>query len=535
MTGNAALLAGLGVVAIGFGLLFAVLALVQPFTDPLWITGNLAAGIALLGAALFMSRDVLGKRLRSGGGRRAGKFGTSAVLGAALAILILGFLGFLAERHHKRFDVSEAGVNTLADQTLALLDGLEQDVTITAFFGELESPSLASALDAYRYESDRVSVRYVDPNDDPMLVETLGITPEELSRGVLHVALASGESRTISQFSSERFEPEITSALIKLVKSSDARIYFLTGHNERRIEAEPGGQGGFAATPDSFGRAAEALVDEAFAVEPLLLLNQAEVPGDATAVVVAGPTRPLLENEIGALRRYVEGGGGLLVAIDPRAQTNLYELLESWGVVLGDDVIVDRAMAVYDQATTPIAQQYDGEHPITAPMRAPTIFPMVRSVLLLPSVEDVYSLLAFTGPDSWAERDLDGWRETGRAEYDDRDLLGPVPIAAAGSPGAEQAGASGGRLVVFGDSDFATNQFLDTSQNRDLFLNAVNWLAGDEGQITIRPNVARFSDLQMSQADFVAIQSLSLLVLPEAIAVIGVLTWWLRRKAPGAS
>lgn len=535
MTGHAALLAGLGVVAIAFGLLFAVLALVQPFTDPLWITGNLAAGIALLGAALFMSRDSLGKRLRSGGGRRAGKFGTSAVLSAVLGILILGFLGFLAERYHKRFDVSEAGVNTLAEQTLALLDGLEQDVTITAFFGELESPALASVLDAYVYESDRVKVRYVDPNDDPMLVETLGITPEELSRGVLHLALESGETRALSEFSSERFEPEITSALIKLVKTTDAKIYFLTGHNERRIDAAPGEQGEFASSPDSFGRAAKSLVDEAFAVEALLLLNQSDVPADATAVVVAGPTRPLLENEIEALRRYVDGGGGLFIAIDPRAQTNLYELVESWGVLLGDDVVVDRAMAVYDQATTPIAQQYDGEHPITAPMRAPTIFPMVRSVELDASVEDVYSLLAFTGPDSWAERDLEGWRTTGRAEYGDLDLLGPVPIAVAGSPSASEGAGPGGRIVVFGDSDFATNQFLDTSENRDLFLNSVNWLAGDSGQITIRPNVAKYSELQMAQSDFVAIQALSLLVLPEAIAVIGVLTWWLRRKAPGVS
>ena len=72
MTGTAALLAGLGVVAIGFGILSALMALLSPFTDPLWIFGNLVVGVSLLGAAVFMSLDSLRERVRSGGGRRAG-------------------------------------------------------------------------------------------------------------------------------------------------------------------------------------------------------------------------------------------------------------------------------------------------------------------------------------------------------------------------------------------------------------------------------------------------------------------------------
>ena len=92
-----------------------------------------------------------------------------------------------------------------------------------------------------------------------------------------------------------------------------------------------------------------------------------------------------------------------------------------------------------------------------------------------------------------------------------------------------------GRLVVFGDSDFATNEFLDALRNRDLFVNSINWLSGDVSQITVRPNVSRASSFQMSQEQFRRIQFLSLFVLPEAIAVVGVLVWWLRRKAPGVA
>jgi len=160
---------------------------------------------------------------------------------------------------------------------------------------------------------------------------------------------------------------------------------------------------------------------------------------------------------------------------------------------------------------------------------------MVRSVELDAAAASNFSILVKTGKESWAERDLDAWRETGRAEFDSGDLDGPVPVAIAGSPGIAGGAETAGRLVVFGDSDFATNEFLDALRNRDLFINSVNWLAGDVEQITVRPNVSRASSFQMTQNEFRVIQYLSLFVLPEAIAIFGVVTWWVRRKSPGRS
>ena len=542
MTGIAALLGGLGIVAVGFGILSALMAFLQPFSDPIWIFGNLVVGVALLGAAVFMSLDSLRDRLRSGGGRRAGKYGTSSILSAALGIVILGFLGFLSTRYNHRFDLSDSGVHTLSQQTTDLLESLDQDISITVFFNESESRSIAAILDRYAFASERVKLRFVDPNAEPALVDELGFAREELATGIVRFSLDSGESTRLSTFS----ESDVTNALLKLVKSTGKKVYFLSGHNEREIDRSadqtPGEEMPFAAGAESYGRAADALVNETYEVESLLLASLQDVPSDASVLVIAGPTRPLLEGEIEALERYVEGGGGLFVAIDPRARTNLFDLLAGWGVTLGDDVIVDRALAVFGQATTPLAQEYDGSHPITARLREPAIFPMVRSIEIDAEVADAFTILARTGPESWAERDLEEWRASGRAEYDEHDLLGPVPIAIAGSPRSESfasdsigTDATPGRIVVFGDSDFASNEYLGALRNRDLFVNSINWLAGDVGRITVRPNVSRASSFQMTQAEFRVIQYVSLFVLPEAIAVIGVLTWWFRRKAPGAT
>jgi len=535
MVGTAALLGALGVVAIAFGLLQAVMALIQPFVDPLWIVGNLVVGLVLLAVAVFMRFDDLTERMRSGEARRAGRYGSSAILGASLGLLILGLLGFLSVRYTHRFDVSEAGVHTLSQQSIDLVEGLEQSVSITAFFSESEAPPIRDLLDRYAFASDRIELRFLDPNSAPGLVDELGLSTEELARGVVRFELETGEATKLSEFS----EPEITNTLLKLVRSTGKKVYFVSGHNERMIEAEPGAGSAFAAGPDSFGQAAAALVNETYEVEELLLAAWADVPEDASVVIVAGPTRPFLPAELAALQRYVEAGGAMFVAIDPRARTNLYDLLRGWGVRLGDDVIFDRALAVFGQATTPIAREYDATHPITSLLREPSFFPMARSIELDPAAADDYTILAKTGRESWAERDLEASRSSGLVEYGPEDLRGPVPVAVAGSPRAlfpvepEVEGESriAGRLVVFGDSDFATNEHLDGLRNRDLFVNSINWLAGDVEQITVRPNVSRASSFAMSQEEFRRIQYLSLFVLPEAIAVFGVVTWWLRRRA----
>ena len=50
------------------------------------------------------------------------------------------------------------------------------------------------------------------------------------------------------------------------------------------------------------------------------------------------------------------------MAIDPRVQSGLVERLLTWGVERGDDIVVDRALALFGRAMTPLAGSYDAEH-----------------------------------------------------------------------------------------------------------------------------------------------------------------------------
>jgi gliding motility-associatede transport system auxiliary component len=532
---STALLGWLGAVFLLFGLLSFVLQIFSGFAfqvlDMPWIVANVVIGAVLLVVAFLSNLETLRERLRSGGARRAGKYGTSAVLNAALLVALFTMLAFLSTRYHKRFDWTESRSHSLTDQTHKILDGLQQDVEVTAFYQPVAAAPARELLERYQYASPRFKVTFVDPQARPGLVKELGVDESKLGNGLLMVKLA-GEKVEVDDLS----ESALTNALVKLTRHEKKKVYFLTGHNERPIEGEGAGK------EDGFQFAKEALQNENYSVEPLLLATKGSVPEDADVVVIAGPTRPFLPTELDALQRYVAGGGALLVLIDPRAATNLYDALGGWGVEVGDDVVVDRVQGLFGRPVSPFAAEY-GPHPITEGMQEPVLFHMARSVQPKPEAAKAFTILVRTSGESWAERNLDVFFKEGRAELGPEDLKGPVPVAVAGQldagapkPADKGTGDAGkaetkkARLVVVGDSDFAGNGLLRQFRNSDFFVNSVNWLLGDVEAISIRPNEARASRLQLTPEIFAQLRYLSLFVLPEAIAVAGVLVWWNRRR-----
>ena len=234
----------------------------------------------------------------------------------------------------------------------------------------------------------------------------------------------------------------------------------------------------------------------------------------------------------------------MLVLVDPQAPDDLVERMGEWGIELADDVIVDRTLALFGRAMTPFAGSYDPVHEITRDLREPTLFHEARSVSGRAGADAEFTEIVLTSDSSWAERDLQMLYREGKVSPGDEDLMGPVPLAVAGRPAivsgngdgpeaAEDEGeaeeASEPRVVVIGDADFASNEFVESYRNRDLFVNSVNWLIGDVEAISVRPNRSRASRFQLTNEQFHSIRSLSLFVLPEAIAVIGVFVWWTRR------
>lgn len=524
----ASLFGALGFVFFVFGLLSVLLLVAGAPTDLRWIGANLVIGLVMMAGAGITNFESLRERMRSGEGRRIGKYGSSAILQALIVLAIIGALGFLANRYHHKWDASEAGVHSISHQTEKLLEALEPDVEIVAFYAKLDQANARALLDRYQYASPKVKVEYADPNARPDLIEKLGITPEKIGEGLLYVKIGE-ESVQLEKPDEEK----LTNAIVKLTRQSSKKVYFVSGHGERPAI----GKG--ADDKEGFARAAEALRNENYQVEELNLETKADVPDDADAVIVPGPTRPLRPGDADKLDRYLARGGAVLAMLDPRAQTDLIDQVAKWGVIVEDDAIVDRLQSIFGQAMSPLAVP-SPSHEITRDIKEVTVFPMARSVTAAEGAG--FELLVTSSENSWGERNLDQLFADGVAELGDDDRKGPVPIGVAGKPTAQAqppAPAEGKapprdpRLVVFGDSDFASNQALEAYHNRDLFVNSVNWLIGDVEAIAVRPAKSRASRLQLTEAQFSQIRALALFVLPELIAIAGVFAWWSRRRAPG--
>ena len=302
---------------------------------------------------------------------------------------------------------------------------------------------------------------------------------------------------------------------------------------------------GLRATEDNYG------------VETLVLPQVQEVPADASVVVIAGPTADYLEQEVAMLSRYLNRGGHLLVLLDPpekaeSAMPLLESLMVSWSLLPGRDVVVDISgmgrLFGTDDASMPVAATYPS-HPITEQFRLLTAFPMARSVTPGPPTGSrTARAIIETSPRSWAETDVKELLASGKVamDTDKGDKAGPIAIGAAVAavaPDAEKADAAAPhgeekkdeakkpetRLAVIGDSDFAANAYLGIQGNKDLFVNAVNWLAQQENLISIRPKDASDRRVTLTSGQQSAIFWLSLLLLPALALGAGVMTW-ARRK-----
>jgi ABC-type uncharacterized transport system involved in gliding motility auxiliary subunit len=198
-------------------------------------------------------------------------------------------------------------------------------------------------------------------------------------------------------------------------------------------------------------------------------------------------------------------------------------------------------------AETPVAMPVS--HPITTPMgRVITAHPLARSVQPVDGGVDgrFAQRLVETSQLSWAESDLAGLNATGKParNLDQGDLNGPVGIAAAISAAAPNAPAPPAaedgatppatpsaetRVVVVGDSDFATDSAIGISGNGDLFLNAANWLAQQENLIAIRPKSPEDRRITLSADQSWFINILAIFGFPGLLFAMAVGVWWRRR------
>ena len=505
--------AGLIILAAGVGVMFFL-----P-EQRLWGWICMSVGGVFTVAAAALNLEDLADLARG----RAVRYGANAVFYVLIVLGIVLAVNFMASRYHKRFDMSAEGVHTLAPQTVHVLKSLDRDVELVAFYTDLNAQRqrFEDLAAEYGYHTNRLRVRVVDPLKSPGEARKLEIAQD----GTVVVLADTGEARI-----TELSEEQLTNALVKATRKSKKVVCFTSGHGEPSITD---------GNKDGYSGVADALRKENYEVKDVILLREAEVPAECSALIVGGPKTALLPAEAEAIARFLAGGGRLMVLKkDPPAETGLDELLARYGLKVARDVVVDRlSRAVVGDEFVPLVTSYE-DHPVTKPFGenpVASFFPVASTVEATTPVEAGVTSKVI------ARTSRDAWGETGQvAQFDPNDTPGPIGLVAAASgpaAGAPDPNASADpnrpavrerRVLLFGDGDFASNTYLHLSGNGDLFLNSVAWLAEESDLISVRPKENKPQPIALTAAGQNLLSAMTYL-MPLAIVVLGVIIW-VRRK-----
>ena len=277
------------------------------------LSASLAA-VAMINGVFFVV--VERSRLKQSFSSRSVLYGTNTLILTIIVLGILIFINLLAFRHKQRFDFTEGGFYTLAPQTKKLVSNLPREVKLTAFF-QTESPekiAFADLIAGYLEETNNIKLHYIDPDKNPAVTKQYGVT----TYGT--VALESGTKETRIQNPTEE---NITNALLKVTRDEQKVIYFLEGHGENNIEGND---------DESYSTAKKNLEQDGFIAKRLLLLQSGKVPEDASVLVVAGPKKPIQEEEKKIIDDYLNSGGAVFMLIDPKSESNMETFLKKWGI-----------------------------------------------------------------------------------------------------------------------------------------------------------------------------------------------------------
>jgi ABC-type uncharacterized transport system involved in gliding motility auxiliary subunit len=516
---------------VGTALVFGAVAVrvMRPEWDQ-YATWSAWAGLVLVVVySLGQWRDVLDYFRRP-----QARYSAVATVGVLVALVIVVAVNYLGVRQNKRWDLTASRQNSLSEQTVRVLESLEEPVTFTVFDRQTEMDRFRNRLDEYAYHSRQVSVEYIDPDTRPIVAREFDIE----AYGTVVVDYMGRRERVTTDT-----EQDLTNALIKAMSTAERKVYFLQGHGEK--EPNDTERDGYSAVSGSLRR-------DNYVVERLVLAQQNDVPDDATVVLVAGPTTDVLPAEADALRRYLARAGKLMILLDPplgpqaAPLPNLEAIVREWGIDPGNNVVVDVSGAT-NEPSIAVAATYP-LHAITERFATLTIYPLARAVEPIAGGTDghVAQTIVETSPQSWAESDLASLTSDTGVSMDDTsgDRPGPITLGAAVSAPTETAAGPAGdqgavtesdapmpetRVVVFGDSDFPSNAYGGVPGNVNLFANAISWLAQQENLIAIRPTEAEDRRITMTPRQQTLAMATSVFLLPALVFGAGILTWWRRR------
>ncbi len=482
---------------------------------------------------------------------------TNLLLQALLLVTLCGGLNYLALHYSWRYDLTAHRRHSLSPETLSYLQALEQPVRIVVTLDEEDDNEevrtayrdTMALLREYVYATEanspgRITVQELNIFQRRREAEELRIDKPNsilVLCGDRRRVISLNELYVVRDSSKQAFRGEqaFTAAILDVSHPEKKQIWFLSGHGEMNPDDVDGLRG--------LSVLADELRLRNFAIGSVDLTQTRAVPADAALVVIAAPQGRLEPFEVELLRQYLTNRAGRVIALLPPGITHgMDDLLYDWGVLADDVWVLDSDPANVTE-TGDLRIHAFGAHPITQTLidyNIPLTLGPTRVVRPDPgrAIDDGLRLtvLAASSPSAWGERD---YRLRAVPEFNptvdlkglpDKDGVKRLGIIVASErvvpPKDLPFSVRGGRLVVFGNADLASNNRLGMPGNQSVLLNAINWCIDRDAQLNTPPRPIERFQLVLSQQDLIKLRYSLLLVLPGLVALLGLIVYWSRRR-----
>lgn len=526
-------------------------------------------------------------------------------------------LNVLAVRHFGRVDLTRDKVYTLSSASQQTMKDLEDPVTVTAYFTEELPPPFSEnarfvrdLLEEYRvYSRGMLSYEFIDPEQQEteadkekkkdvkrdifgrtlrektsveQELERLGVTPVEIrvieedqaqtKRGYMGLVVRYGEETEVIPVVQDTsdLEYQLTMLVRNLTRTRTPVIGVVQGHGEPTLE-----EGGLSQL--------QMLLAQSYEVRALDLKK--EVEGDAPkdlaaeydALLVVGPKESFSDKELRAIDQFLMKGKSAAFFIDQlqvdlrtfqttEVSTNLGELLDTYGVELGSQLVADVDCASLSVTRRlgnmmvqmplrypfiPQLKKLEGEGPLTRGLGEISL-PFATPVYLKDAVtkegaEAVGEVLARSSKNSWIEdpspTNLSPQRFLERVEaaftgpYDVlASVKGTLPshyanrvVTGEGAPLAKSEKEA--RVLVAGTSGLVLDPFL-SPQNAALAQNMVDWLLLDPAFLSMRTRglIEAPLDGELSDTTRNLVKIGNVVGVPLCIGLLGIVLWRLRES-----
>lgn len=447
-----------------------------------------------------------------------------AVTAVVLAILIVvNIFASTLPSSITKLDISSSKLYSITSNTKAVVNNLQQDVTIYWIVqADMEDSIIENLLSKYESLSDHIEV--VKKNPDVFPTFTQSYTDETVPNNSLIVE--SGEryryisvndiylSEDAYSYYATDFDGEgaITSAIDYVVTEDLPQLYVLQGHGEADL-------------PATF---ADAIEKENIETVALSLLAVDEIPEDADTLLIYAPQSDITTEEADMLTDYADNGGKLLVMAGPvegAELTNLHSVLNHYGVTVTEGIVVENDRNYYAFGYPYVLMPDMASHAITDPLiedRYYPIFPIAQGLDVSGATAEVTELL---GTSSFSFSKVAGF-ELDTYEYEDGDIEGPFTL------GVSIATENEGQIVWFSASDFLGDMYnaYSSGANVDLAMNAMSALMGEREAIAIRSKSLNYNYLTINESTASTLKFLMIGVFPLMYLAMGIFVIISKRK-----